>query len=626
MARVIWRVAGETVENVSDDIPVNSKAGSPVVIDKIITDMKTLPLETDPGGSPSTTGWNKGTSANPGIDGFRIDPHEFSSPTDFYIKRVKLAALETMSSSYQVSWAYTPAGSATTLSLYYDQTGQGFSGTLIAAGLDPANVDATHGMYTWNTSSLTPGNYYIYATVVRSGSTINETYARWPVVKVGTAAPGVTGVSPSSAPTNGGTSVTVSGTNFQSGAIVKLGGVLATGVVVVGAGTITATTPAHAAGVVDVVVTNPDSQSGTLAGGFTYGSVGPAMSVSRSALYFGATNGGAIVTSGQAVMVSFAGGVPVAWTATPNNSFIQVSAGSGTGAGTFTVSMTSGSYSAPSTLSGSVTVSAPGASNAPQTVAVTLKVYSSGATAAPFGFIDSPVDGVTGIVGAVPFTGWVLDDIDVQKVELWRDKVGSEAVSGNGLVYIGVATLVSGQRPDVEAAYSTYPFAYRAAWGYSLLTNLLPNGGNGTYKLYAYASDVDGHQTLLGAKSFTASNATATKPFGTIDTPAQGATISGAGYVSWGWALAPQPNLIPLDGSTIMVYVDGVAVGHPSYGYPRSDIDTLFPGLQNTGQGVGYSVIDTTKLANGVHTLVWGVTDNHGNAEGLGSRYFWVLN
>ena len=127
------------MENVSDDIVVNSKAGSPVVIDKIIADMKTLPLETDPGGSPSTTGWNKGTSANPGIDGFRVDPHEFSSPTDFYIKRVKLAALESMGSSYQVSWTYTPAGSAATLSLYYDQTGQGFCGTLIA----PASIRPT---------------------------------------------------------------------------------------------------------------------------------------------------------------------------------------------------------------------------------------------------------------------------------------------------------------------------------------------------------------------------------------------------------------------------------------------------------------------------------------------------
>ncbi len=92
--------------------------------------------------------------------------------------------------------------------------------------------------------------------------------------------------------------------------------------------------------------------------------------------------------------------------------------------------------------------------------------------------------------------------------------------------------------------------------------------------------------------------------------------------------MTPQPNVIPLDGSTITVYIDGVSVGHPVYNdYPRPDIDDALPGVGRTsGRAVGYSVIDTTKLANGVHTIVWGVTDNHGNAEGLGSRYFWVLN
>jgi hypothetical protein len=69
-----------------------------------------------------------------------------------------------------------------------------------------------------------------------------------------------------------------------------------------------------------------------------------------------------------------------------------------------------------------------------------------------------------------------------------------------------------------------------------------------------------------------------------------------------------------------------VQVGHPSVGYPRSDIDSLFPGLNNSGAGVRYYMIDTTTLSNGVHTIVWGVVDNNGNAEGLGSRYFWVLN
>jgi len=84
------------------------------------------------------------------------------------------------------------------------------------------------------------------------------------------AAPTVSSVTPNSGPVGGGTAVTIAGTNFVSGATVTFGGTAATGVVVVSATQITATTPAHAAGAVTVTVTNPDTQSGSLANGFTY--------------------------------------------------------------------------------------------------------------------------------------------------------------------------------------------------------------------------------------------------------------------------------------------------------------------------------------------------------------------
>lgn len=83
-------------------------------------------------------------------------------------------------------------------------------------------------------------------------------------------APTVASVSPNSGPTGGSTNVTITGTNFVSGATVTFGGAAATNVVVVTSTSITATTPAHAAGAVSVSVTNPDSQSGSLIGGFTY--------------------------------------------------------------------------------------------------------------------------------------------------------------------------------------------------------------------------------------------------------------------------------------------------------------------------------------------------------------------
>ena len=81
----------------------------------------------------------------------------------------------------------------------------------------------------------------------------------------------VTGINPNTGPSAGGTAVTIAGTNFQSGAAVTLGGVSATSVVFVNTTTLTAVTGAHIGGVVDVVVTNPNSQSGTLPGGFGYG-------------------------------------------------------------------------------------------------------------------------------------------------------------------------------------------------------------------------------------------------------------------------------------------------------------------------------------------------------------------
>ena len=56
--------------------------------------------------------------------------------------------------------------------------------------------------------------------------------------------PTVTSVSPNNGSTSGGTAVTITGTNFVSGATVTFGCAAATNVVVVSSTSITATTPA----------------------------------------------------------------------------------------------------------------------------------------------------------------------------------------------------------------------------------------------------------------------------------------------------------------------------------------------------------------------------------------------
>jgi hypothetical protein len=90
--------------------------------------------------------------------------------------------------------------------------------------------------------------------------------------------------------------------------------------------------------------------------------------------------------------------------------------------------------------------------------------------------------------------------------------------------------------------------------------------------------------------------------------------------------LTQNPYTIPIDGSTIKVVVDGVTLGHPTYNQYRVDIATAFPGLANSNGAIGFFYIDTTKFANGLHTISWVVYDNAARGDGIGSRYFNVLN
>jgi large repetitive protein len=112
-----------------------------------------------------------------------------------------------------------------------------------------------------------------------------------------TPAPALTEVSPDTGPASGGTPVIISGSNFAAGAAVKIGGVLASNIIVASDSSITAVTPAHAAGAADVVVTDADGQQATLVNGFTYTSApAPAPGVSSISPGTGPTTGGTNVT------------------------------------------------------------------------------------------------------------------------------------------------------------------------------------------------------------------------------------------------------------------------------------------------------------------------------------------
>jgi hypothetical protein len=341
----------------------------------------------------------------------------------------------------------------------------------------------------------------------------------------------------------------------------------------------------------------------------------PGIVLSRDQLAFAAVPGS--TTGDQMFSISNSSSSTLNWSAASDQSWLSCTPTSGTNAGVVTVSvdatgLIAGSYS------GSITVSDPNANNSPQTVSVSLEVYGAGGTTVPFGEYATPTDNST-ISSSVPFTGWVLDDVGVESVKLYRHE-------GNSMAYIGDAVFVEGARPDVEQAYPDYPNNYRAGWGYMMLTNFLPNGGNGTFTIEAIATDIEGHQVSLGTKTVTVDNANAELPFGAIDTPAQGGPASGSNYRNQGWVLTPLPNTIPTDGSTISVYIDGVNLGHPVYNVYRPDIASLFPGYNNSDGAHAYFDFDTTAYENGVHTIMWIATDDAANADGIGSRYFMIQN
>ena len=188
-------------------------------------------------------------------------------------------------------------------------------------------------------------------------------------------------------------------------------------------------------------------------------------------------------------------------------------------------------------------------------------------TGYPFGSVDTPTDNRVGVTGAAPFAGWLLDDVAVSQVMICRLPFGTEIAPvdpncpGAAQIFVGFGTFIEGARPDVVAAFPSYPDNNKAGWGFMVLTNLLPNQGNGVYTFTIYGRDVDGHTVLLGTRTMSCSNASASLPFGTIDTPTQGGAAAGNSYVNFGWALTQNPKFIPSDGSTITAVVDGAAVG-----------------------------------------------------------------
>ncbi|WP_312363646.1 putative Ig domain-containing protein [Ensifer sp.] len=183
------------------------------------------------------------------------------------------------------------------------------STTTIWMNADTSDADARYyAGGSWRSSGSSWGNSLVYGnntvTIIGRAADGVTTKTYTVIVTRPPAVPMLTGASPATGTTTGGTSVMLTGTNLTGATAVTFGGTAATGFVVNSATQITATTPSRAAGAVNVVVTTPGGTA-TLGNGYTY--VTPTLALSPAA---GSLPGGTTGTAYSQTVTASLGTAP----------------------------------------------------------------------------------------------------------------------------------------------------------------------------------------------------------------------------------------------------------------------------------------------------------------------------
>jgi len=169
----------------------------------------------------------------------------------------------------------------------------------------------------------------------------------------------------------------------------------------------------------------------------------PVISLGSQALQFSSTGGATPVP--QSVNISNSGSGTFAWTATSSAAWLSVSPGSGSGSGVLSISVSPAGLAAGS-YTGSISVSATGATNSPQSISVTFAVAS-------------PPPTITGVVNGASFQpgfesgSWVtIQGSNLSNTNPGRIWMASEIVNGN------LPTELDGTKVTIDgkAAYVYY--------------------------------------------------------------------------------------------------------------------------------------------------------------------------
>jgi len=241
-------------------------------------------------------------------------------------------------------------------------------------------------------------------------------------------------------------------------------------------------------------------------------------------------------------------------------------------------------------------------------LAVLAALLAPAVTAQPFiGEVEKPDPNVVQS-GMVFVQGWLLDQAQVSRIELYVDDQYQHDL------------ILNLARIDIVEAFPTWPGIHTSRPGF--LTGFSASrfsNGNHTVELRVY--DSDGTVHFLGRRTITINNSINQAPFGFIDIPNQANIVNASNsFPVNGWAS-------DTDGiARIEVLADGGILQSAMYGDPRPDVGASYPDFSAATFSGWVANIDTTRLENGVHLLEVRAVDRLGMSKMIGRRQVQVIN
>lgn len=224
-----------------------------------------------------------------------------------------------------------------------------------------------------------------------------------------------------------------------------------------------------------------------------------------------------------------------------------------------------------------------------------------------FGTIETPAD-TERVSGMVLVRGFVLDQQAISRADLYVDDQFQHSAD------------INVPRIDVIEAYPDWEGLHQLKPGFQT-SFLASRFSNGFHTIHVKVLTSDNKSFEVGRRSVFIDNSINQPPFGSIDIPDSSSIFDANGsFPVVGW-------VTDVDGiARVDVQIDNLNQQGAVYGDARPDVGNAFPDLPAALFSGFVAHVDTTRIQDGVHTLVVRATDRLGLSRVIGRRNIQIFN